>query len=94
MLAVTDRRGWTPEWLPVVVAVVVVVSLWVSIAMAVIMINRREHMWLLQAMLPKKVRDGEGSGKGRGKGAERGSQGGGVGTGGFSDHEHEKPPIE
>ncbi len=58
MLAVTDRRGWMPDWLPLVVAVVVVVSLWVSIAMAVIMINRREHMWLLQAMLPKKVRDG------------------------------------
>ncbi|GLC69909.1 hypothetical protein PLESTF_000894800 [Pleodorina starrii] len=55
VLAVTDARGWTPDWLPLVVAAVVVVSLWVAVAMAIILINRREHMWLLQAMLPKKV---------------------------------------
>ncbi|KXZ48227.1 hypothetical protein GPECTOR_29g131 [Gonium pectorale] len=54
-LVVADARGWMPDWLPWVVLVVVLVSLWVAGAMAVIMINRREHMWLLQAMLPKKV---------------------------------------
>lgn len=102
-LAVYDSRGWTPEWLPLVVAVVVragcerrlhagalrdsgcrhfacnvrsgtstagyrlthrrvpylfqvFASLWISVTLAIILINRREHMWLLQAMLPKKVR--------------------------------------
>ncbi|KAG2423907.1 hypothetical protein HXX76_014960 [Chlamydomonas incerta] len=54
-LAVYDSRGWTPDWLPLVIAVVVLASLWISITLAIILINRREHMWLLQAMLPKKV---------------------------------------
>ncbi|GFR45757.1 hypothetical protein Agub_g7172 [Astrephomene gubernaculifera] len=55
VLAMSDARGWTPNWLPWVLAVVVVMSVWLAAAMAVILINRREHMWLLQAMLPKKV---------------------------------------
>ncbi|PNH09963.1 Atrial natriuretic peptide receptor 2 [Tetrabaena socialis] len=55
VLCVSDMRGWTPDWLPLVVVVVVLVSVWVSAAMAIVMINRREHMWLLQAMLPDKV---------------------------------------
>ncbi|KAG2441193.1 hypothetical protein HYH02_010037 [Chlamydomonas schloesseri] len=54
-LAVYDSRGWTPDWLPLVVTVVVLGCLWISITLAIILINRREHMWLLQAMLPKKV---------------------------------------
>ncbi|KAG2492733.1 hypothetical protein HYH03_008899 [Edaphochlamys debaryana] len=55
VLSVTDSRGWTPNWLPLVVTVVVLASLWIALTLAIILINRREHMWLLQAMLPDKV---------------------------------------
>ncbi|GIM13036.1 hypothetical protein Vretimale_16237 [Volvox reticuliferus] len=47
--------GWTPNWKKPMVAVTVVLSLLLSLLLFLVLVNRRQHMRLLHAMIPKKV---------------------------------------
>ena len=48
--------GWTPRWKQPMVAVTCVLSFLFSLMLFLVLVNRRQHMRLLHAMIPKKVR--------------------------------------
>ncbi|GLI59716.1 hypothetical protein VaNZ11_001574 [Volvox africanus] len=54
-LYVSLTGGWTPNWKKPMVAVTVVLSLLLSVLLFLVLVNRRQHMRLLHAMIPKKV---------------------------------------
>ncbi|GLC33633.1 hypothetical protein PLESTB_000098000 [Pleodorina starrii] len=54
-LFVSLAGGWTPGWKRPMVAVTVVLSVLISIMLFLVLANRRQHMRLLHAMIPKKV---------------------------------------
>ncbi|GIL53305.1 hypothetical protein Vafri_8934 [Volvox africanus] len=54
-LYVSLTGGWTPSWKRPMVAVTVVLSLLLSLLLFLVLVNRRQHMRLLHAMIPKKV---------------------------------------
>eukprot|EP00198_Chlamydomonas_reinhardtii_P012585 XP_001701922.1 predicted protein [Chlamydomonas reinhardtii] len=47
--------GWTPRWKQPMVAVTCVLSFLFSLMLFLVLVNRRQHMRLLHAMIPKKV---------------------------------------
>ncbi len=54
-LYVTLAGGWTPSWKVPMAAVTVVLSTLISTMLFLVLVNRRQHMRLLHAMIPKKV---------------------------------------
>ncbi|EFJ51557.1 guanylyl and adenylyl cyclase family member [Volvox carteri f. nagariensis] len=54
-LYVAPQAGWTPAWKQPMVAVTCVLSVLVAVLLFLVLVNRRQHMRLLHAMIPKKV---------------------------------------
>ncbi|EFJ49728.1 guanylyl and adenylyl cyclase family member [Volvox carteri f. nagariensis] len=54
-LFLEPAAGWAPEWRNPLLAVVAVGSLLVAAMLFTILVNRRQHLGLLHAMIPKKV---------------------------------------
>ncbi|KAG2446709.1 hypothetical protein HYH02_008274 [Chlamydomonas schloesseri] len=48
-------EGWTPSWKHAMISVTCVLSFVFSLMLFLVLVNRRQHMRLLHAMIPKKV---------------------------------------
>jgi class 3 adenylate cyclase len=55
VIEISDSVRWYPTWFEGALVIIIVMSLLVSISLFIMLVKRRQHIWLLESMLPRKV---------------------------------------
>ncbi|GLC41501.1 hypothetical protein PLESTB_001004600 [Pleodorina starrii] len=57
ILRVSPNEGWSPSWYPPLLVCIIILAIAVSVLMFAMLVSRRQHQTLLEALLPREMID-------------------------------------